>query len=184
MFLGFVHVPKTGGSTIISEGKIKIDGEFCNNSSHAKVSELMRHEHEHKYISLMRDPYQQSISKYYNMLRNHKGDMNFTLKDFLTNEEHRLWSEISYFIYYDILKPSEFSFIGITEEMEKNRIILKKMFGIEFSKKPLNTNNEKIFYKKYKTTFYEKEFKKIHKDEYDLYHEGIHKFNQLCKKYL
>jgi hypothetical protein len=184
MFLGFVHVPKTGGSTIVSEGKLKFNGTLCNNNDHAQVSELMKHNHNHYFISLVRDPYQQSISKYYNMKRNNIGGINFSLEDFLSDSDHRDWSKISYSFFYDRLTPKDFSFVGVTNHMEKNRIILKKIFQVEFSKKPINVNDIKKYGTPYKVNFYKKEFKKIHKEDYDLYYEGIDKFNQLCKKYL
>lgn len=184
MILGFVHVPKTGGSLINSSNFLKPNPTICNNRGHAKVSELLQHNHSHELISVVRNPYQQSISKYYHMKRNHKGEMNFSLEDFLTNKDHRMWSEISYSIYYDSMTPKDFSFIGVTSQMPKNRIILHTMFNFRFYRMPYNVNPLKKFDQPYKTTFYKKEFEKIYKQDYDLYYEGVDKFNQLCKKYL
>jgi hypothetical protein len=183
MILGFVHVPKTGGSTILSKGKTRTN--LCSGSGHIPHSKFKEHGHVHDhFITMMRDPYQQSISFYYDMKRSPKYDIDFSLEDFLSNSDHRNKWGINYEKYYDGLSLKDFSFVGMTNSMDINRLLLKKMFNFNFSQTPINTNPEKNFLTKYDSVFKKKEFISKNSTEYDLYFQGIKRFNQLCSKHL
>jgi hypothetical protein len=183
MILGFVHVPKTGGSTILSKGKTKTN--LCSGKGHIPHSKFKEHTHKHDYfITMIRDPYQQSISFYYDMKRSPEYNIDFSLEDFLSNPNHRNKWGINYEKYYEESLLKDFSFVGITNHMNVNRMLLKKMFDFNFSEIPINTNPKKNFSVKYDSVFKKKEFMKIYSNEYDLYFEGIDRFNQLCRKHL
>jgi len=66
--IGFIHVPKTGGLGLAeywrSQGTV-----WCG--KHQTLGTLMKHEHEHTYITFVRDPLQTYISFYYFVTRHH-----------------------------------------------------------------------------------------------------------------
>lgn len=64
--IGFIHVPKTGGLGLAQHWKSQ-GITWCG--KHQSLDTLIKHEHDHTYITFVRDPLQTYISFYYFVTR-------------------------------------------------------------------------------------------------------------------
>jgi hypothetical protein len=88
-----------------------------------------------------------------------------------------------YPFYYDVRTPKSFHCVGVTEEMEKTIYLLEKMFGVICGKGNYNKNLQKNVKSRYISNYSRDKFKKENNKDYEMYYEGVEKFNSLWEKY-
>lgn len=165
MSTAFIHVPKTGGSSLYNE-KIKI----CSHSiGHGKFSDYQDRGHDHKYMTIIRDPYQTSISYYYSI----KPGMG--IEDFLYYEEKKMYS-----YYFENMSIDDFYFIGNLQEMKKTFSLLNKMFDTDVPYRHVNKNLNL----KNNVQYDIKKFIKNNQKEYELYFSALEKYKKLSSYHL
>jgi hypothetical protein len=86
--------------------------------------------------------------------------------------------------YYDVLTPKNFDCVGLTEEMDTTIKILYNMYEIEAGNGSFNKNKKKDVGKKYNFKYSRNNFLNKNKKDYEIYYEGIEKFNLLKDKNL
>jgi hypothetical protein len=140
MTLAFVHVPKTGGTSLVSNIP---DNEICK--GHYKVSEFMEHDHAHGFATMIRDPYEIKMSTYFYAKRNvttqpqpgprypmvselYKQDLQMIFTGTIENYMQGCVQNSTYSFYYDLLTPKDFEFVGNIDNMKATRKLFKKMY--------------------------------------------------------
>lgn len=180
--LCFVHVPKTAGTFIgtnhqtnIQDFVAKVSIPLCG--GHAAVSEMMKHDHEHHFFTIVREPLQRKVSTYY-WDKKHNG-YESTMEDYLEN--FNVGAE--YPKFYDVLTPKDFHIVGSAEYMDQTIELLYKMTGYEsdFGHNRYNSNPDKPIDQLYTVDYPKNKFINENIDDYIMYHEGMSRFFQLCK---
>jgi len=190
----FVHVPKTGGLRF--EPQIKLC-ERNERHFHCSVDFFLKHNHEHNFLTLVRDPYDVAASAFYFLRgkdffakfnsRNPSDSFhariahaeNATVEDFLYNwEQNSLYS-----YYYGGRGPEFFNFVGSTDKLHESSLLIHKMFGIETNNGPYNRNRTKEIGEPYQTGYSRLTFMKDHEKDYQIYFEYLNRFYELCKEY-
>jgi hypothetical protein len=190
----FVHVPKTGGI------RFQPEVELCERNEknfHCTVDFYLEHDHDHRFFTMIRDPYDVAASTFYFLKKfeyyagfNSKNPSDrfhariansstATVEDFLYN-----WEENSLYSFYYCGKPAGvFDFIGLTERMNESSQLMYNMFGIQSNKGDFNRNEQKTLAEPYQTGYSRLTFMKDHEQEYQIYFEYLDRFHQLCKEY-
>lgn len=218
--LGFVYVPKTGG-TYLSISVIPSEYGYDLSSSPSKIHmttsmvESIIDEGE-PLFTIVRDPYNRVCSEYHflknksqeyfswdlsdtnklksvgyfsSKMKNHQAFFNKIYAIYLHNmtvEDYIEWSidNPTYQVYYDTRTPKDFEVVGVTEKMSETVELLKNMHEVLSGSGSFNENKKKAINNPYKTKYSKKEFKKKASIEYDLYNEGLDRFNTLSEKWL
>lgn len=87
--IGFIHVPKTGGLGLSEYWKSQ-GTTWCG--KHQSLDTLMKHEHDHTYITFVRDPLQTYISFYHFVTRHHINLYKHRTPQDMANM-HLIWGE-------------------------------------------------------------------------------------------
>lgn len=113
--------------------------------------------------------------KIYNIYKN-----NMSVEDYLE------WSieNPTYPHYYDTKMPCDFDLVGLTEEIEKSRQLLKIIYQTSSGGGDSNKNLAKNIKEPYKTLYSRSQFEAKNLIEYDFYQQAKEKFYKFCKKYL
>jgi hypothetical protein len=90
----------------------------------------------------------------------------------------------TYPFYFDTKNPKDFDIVGSTEDMTMTTDLLKKMYDVTSGNGDKNENIGKKIKEPYITNYSRKDFENKSIIEYELYYQGINKFNQLCREYL
>jgi hypothetical protein len=99
----------------------------------------------------------------------------------MTIEDYLEWTteNPTYPIFYDVKTPKDFDLVGKSESMEETVFLLKKIYNVDCGSGEKNENKMKKVGKPYETNYLRKDFEKKNKIEYDLYQEGVDRFNKL-----
>lgn len=195
MKTAFVHVPKTAGSI-----RYQFDDRFClpdDKGAHWSAATFMnKHNHNHLFYTQVRDPYDVAASLYFHIGRTGGNSIgsnkkfnaliaDMIYKECLSVDEflQYLPSNSMYAHYYDKLSPKEFDCVGFSEDMESSVKLLKHITGIEIVSFTNNINPIKPIGEPYKLNYSREKFMRDNEFEYQLYFEGVERFNELCKKY-
>lgn len=84
--------------------------------------------------------------------------------------------------FFDTKTPKDFDFVGITSEMNKTLDLVKNMYGFKLGSPHFNKNDNKKVEDSYETGFSRSTFESNNPLEYELYYEGLKKFQELCKE--
>lgn len=210
--IGFVHVPKTGGLTLVEH--LRSTGTvWCG--KHQSLDTLMKHEHDHTYLTFVRDPFQTYVSFYYFVTRN-KINLYWHRTPQDTSNMHLIWGEdgglqedgnpgipvvgspqvtIQEFLdncepnqmfgyFYAPHGPEIIDFVGYTKEMEKSYKLLEIITGISAPKKWKNINPKKPVNQDYQIDYDVESFKKRNELDYEMYYRGLERYKKLCNQYL
>lgn len=194
--IAFVHVRKTGGSLI----KTYMEDSICrlDKYEHYPSSFFQNHEHDHMFFTMVRDPYDRACSEFFyskKILREyHKNGMYDEVKksfsyilfmnidDYLENFFNQNFDDSSVYSYYfDSKNINDFDFVGQTEEMTKTISLIKTAYGIEVPNIYKNRNPDRP--KEYNFKYSRFDFMKKHSIDYEIYGDGVKRFNELCKKH-
>lgn len=152
-----------------------------------------KHDHEHVFVTIVRDPYQAAVSDYYFIKRNnvkearnesdafHKNmiwagaDVNEYLENYVPN------SRYSYF--YDVHGIKDFECVGATDYMRGTIDLLNTMYSCNINHRYVNVNPNKLMEDSYDCAYPAKSFKKRNGHDYELYKKGLKVFRSLCRKY-
>ena len=84
--------------------------------------------------------------------------------------------------FFDTKTPKDFYIVGITSEMDKTIKLLKTMYSVYVGCLNFNKNDNKEVGELYKTGFSRSTFESNNPLEYELYYEGLKRFQELCKE--
>lgn len=182
-------------------------GNYCiffnNFSQHVSSSVYNNLEnHDHLFYTQLRDPYDVACSLYF-FLKNgnektgmpvsiigsnidtdyHNSQLvsnNISINEFLENMMHNQ----TYVHYYDDLNIKDFDCIGLSNDIKKTKKLFEKIFNVKIDTHVTNNNINKKLNEPYNFKFNRTDFKKLNEQEYEIFYEGIKKFNNLCNKYL
>jgi hypothetical protein len=211
--LCFVRVPKTASTSIMASlaGKKLREPYFEYCAAHKTVQEFSQHDHDHEYITMIRNPYQQYISFYHHMKRVmaepdwHTHDLTPERNPlafqphYQANEDLLLggatvdeWLEQCtpnqfFHFYYSLLSPLDMGFVGVQEEMEKSYAVLRAKYDIRSvteQMNPVNVNPDKLITDTYEVTYPESDFMIRNSLDYEVYELGKQRFAELCVDYL
>lgn len=103
----------------------------------------------------------------------------------MTVEDYLEWTteNPTYPIFYDTKTPKDFELVGQTENIDRVVYLLKELYDVDSGTGESNKNIKKDIGKPYQTKYLRSEFERKNKIEYDLYKEGIEKFNTIFKDY-
>jgi hypothetical protein len=224
--VGFVYVPKTGG-TYISINSIphKYFGKKYRESGkpgdmHMPASRVIDIVGTSTPLfTMLREPYDRTCSEYY-FIKNRTdvsvSHLNWDISDIkkikfiakrsgnimnsmlyyektyniyannMSVEDYLEWSSHNptYPFYFDVRSPKQFDAVGVTEEIDKTKMLLMSMYGMSSGKGEYNKNEKKSLGDPYHTKYPRSLFKKNNPSEYELYFEGKKKFEELCESYL
>jgi hypothetical protein len=101
-------------------------------------------------------------------------------------DEYLEWASDNptYPFYYDTKSISDFDIVGVTEDLPRTMQLLKVMYDTNSGGGDYNKNTVKEVGKPYETSYSRSAFKAKNVIEYDMYYQGIDKFNKLCSTYL
>jgi hypothetical protein len=179
----FVHVPKTGGTNIIHSMQGTCKG-------HNRVSDYMKHDHMHQFITFVRDPYDVVCSGYYFVKRKRIRNADKALFD--AQHMDLIWNQgvsVEEFLercvpnhtftyYYDSLTPKDFTFVGVTDD-DRSWKLFEKITRIHVPRLPTNVNQKKLITDPYVTQYPRELFYERNSSDYELYLEGRQRFYDL-----
>jgi hypothetical protein len=204
--IGYLRVPKTGSTAvnITLRSRTSFTGEeYCARLWHYPASFFLEHDHDHQWVTMVRDPYQQIQSfhaMYHRMWAKAKDDPDW--KDPLRNhpqsatnvalmgksiEEYMDQCEPNqfYWHYYAPLNPLDFTFVGRTEEYDRSMALMHRtigtspMFGFDG-----NPNPDKKVGEPYPPIEYsEADWKAKNPLDYEMYELALERFSQLCTQH-
>ena len=183
-----VHVPKTGGTSIK-----KSIPNLCR-GMHRPVSWFDNHDHDHTFMTMVRDPYDTAASGYFftkrqgikqgstdfdiyhkNLIWKENVDVNTFLEKTVPN--HR------YAYYFDTKSIEDFDYVGYTYDMKASVELANKMFDMNIYYRAVNTNPSHTLGNEYNLGYSRQAFKERHSKDYDIYNAGVERFLYLCQTY-
>lgn len=196
----FIHVPKTGGAGI----KRSLDKFLCRdyNNEHLPASYFDKHDHNHVFFTMIRDPYDRTCSEYFFIKRQLQDNvvdvslwpqetkkqfseiLTYSIDYFLENFIEQNYNGSIYSHYFDSKNIKDFDFIGNISKMDESILIFNKMFNINIKKVKANINPNHQIGQPYNFKYSRNDFIKKHKKDYEIYEAGKEKFNKLKEKYL
>jgi hypothetical protein len=189
----FVHVPKTGGRLMKKYLRYPYCADLCPESNlapHQPVSWFEQHDHDHIFMTMVRDPYDRASSEYFytkkqlmersaKSINPHFGDITDT---WLKNYAKRCGSVYSH--YFNSRKVEDFDFVGNMHNMKASIDLANIMFGLNIQHEEFNVNPNHEVNKPYDEGYLRSEFEKENSKDYEIYFRGLEKFEELCRQYL
>lgn len=192
----FVHVPKTGGTLIKMSIKKYLCIDKTLNEEHTPIDLYKKHDHDHLYMTMIRDPYDRACSEYFYIKRQVNGNSNWnqelknelkyinnvSINEFLENFKNTTKNGI-YSYYYNSTSIEDFNFVGLVESFDKSLLLMKNMFNFNIEKNFIHFNAGNHFMKPYSFKYSKEIFKKNNQNDYEIYNKGKQYFHNLCLKY-
>lgn len=174
----FIHIPKTGGTSLSS--LLKEVEDTYSPVVHDSVRVL--HEKTNFFIfTIVRNPYTRLVSAYLHENRKNNTDIQFS--EFIKNSNpNSLWMlPQNYFIKSDFIKS--ISFIGKYENYKKDCTVILKKIGINkniphLNRNPIYEKHPSLNQEKYYKHFYNEEWMKDwvreqYKDDFKIFNYGM-----------
>ncbi len=105
-------------------------------------------------------------------------------KNNMTVEDYLDWTtqNPTYPFFYDTKTPKDFDLVGQTEKMDEIIYLLKRVYNVDAGNGNSNKNVKKDIGKPYETKYSKLDFEKNNKVEYDMYQEGVDRFNKVLSE--
>lgn len=194
----FIHVPKTGGAGI----KKSFDKYLCKdiNDEHLPTSYFDKHDHDHIFFTILRDPYDRACSEYFfikrqlenkvvdvepwthNIKLRFKKILDNSIDDFLENFVDQNYNGSVYSYYFNSKNINDFDFVGNMQHMSESLMLINIIFNIKIYSSYININPNHEVGKPYSFSYSRKDFEKKYYKDYDIYQEGIEKFKKTYKE--
>jgi len=99
-------------------------------------------------------------------------------------EDYLIWTtdNPTYPRFYDTKTPTDLARVGKTEEIEKTIFLLKKIYDVDAGTGKSNQNIKKDVGRPYETKYSRLDFEKNNRIEYELYQQGVDKFNKILSE--
>jgi len=204
--IGYLRVPKTGTTavTVSLRARKEFTGdESCLRFWHYPASTFLAHDHDHRWVTMTRDPYQQAISFHamYQRMAEH-ADVNPKWKDPLREQPHSaenvalMREPVEVFLdqcpanqfysyYYAPLDPLGFSFVGRVEEFDRSMLLLERTIGTSpvfgFDGNPNPSKEKGALYPP--IGYSEADWREKNPLDYEMYELALERYSQLCQQY-
>lgn len=192
LMYAFVHVPKTGGKFMKKYLRPPLNFDLCPESNlapHQPVSWYESHNHDHIFMTMVREPYDRAVSEYFYMKRLNEERNPSQLKikaEDITDKYLEFYSFMFgsvYSTYYNSKEIEDFDFVGNMHDMERSIKLANAMFDLGIVNEHINVNPYHTINQPYDGGYSRSEFKEKNAKDYEIFYRGIEKFNSLCNEY-